>query len=109
MAVRTDVRPSDHWFHEEDKKLRFTDDASDITLWAIQYTLYRGETEDPIFTAKTVGSGITIVDGPSGVLEVQIDATDILIADAEATHHFELMRTNAGSVTILAYGDVYIR
>jgi hypothetical protein len=123
VAVDYDIRRGDGWFIGEDKVLRFTVYASsatkaqiadgsgakeNITGWAIEFVL-RADllATNPVFT-KTVASGITITDGPGGVLTVAIlDTNTNTLAGGE--YYYVLRRTDADLETVLASGKAVLR
>jgi len=109
MAADAHIRSG--WYLTEDKTLQFsvTDTAGNavnITGWALDWTLY--DSAGSAEVNKTDGSGITITDGPNGVLEVQVDAADTS-SSAAGAYTQVLKRTDVGSVEVLAVGQVTIK
>lgn len=86
----------------------------DITAAAFTWALSKADPNNPPIPApkgaavvtKTVGSGITITDGPNGVLEVQILPADTETIDGAYYH--ELQMTLGGAVSTVAFGNVTI-
>ena len=112
MSVEVNITQSDNWFIDEDKVIEFTvlqsDDLTpeDITTWALEYVLC-DSAEVAQFT-KTVGSGITITDGPNGVLEVAVADSDTASLTAGKFSH-RLRRTDLGLEAVLAHGAVLLQ
>ncbi len=106
MASEAEIKRSHALFKGEDQVLEFTvldssDVAVDITGWAMTWTFATAAGVSS-FT-KTVGSGITITDAASGVLQVQIDAADTASL-AKGPYHHSLERSDSGAVAVLSYG-----
>lgn len=85
----------------------------DMTGWAITFTLRDAIGGTSNFT-KTVGSGITITDGPRGIITITIADTDTSaltatksLADAKG-YVWDIWRTDAGSEVCLARGQLIL-
>lgn len=78
----------------------------DVSLWAVEWALgAESDTATPILT-KTVGAGITL--GADGQVDVALAAGDTA-AFSPATYWYSLRRTDAGNVTILAFGPALLQ
>lgn len=55
---------------------------------------------------KTVGSGITITDGPNGELTVALDPADT--ADLRGDHYHELQIVTGGKTSTVLFGKVAV-
>lgn len=54
--------------------------------------------------SKTVGSGLTITDGPRGILTLTLDAADTSSLDASEAYTWQLKRTGSGTVKTCGKG-----
>lgn len=111
MATQTDIAASEHWFLGEDKTLQFTvvdsvGAAQNITGWALEWVLRRGEGLTALLT-KTTGAGITLTTPASGICTVTIADTDTDDFEPGGYWH-TLRRTDAGTETVLAFGNVVL-
>lgn len=81
--------------------------AVDITGWAISFSMQR-RTPGSIVLSKTVGSGITITDGPNGRADVVLsdDDTNALIP---GDYDYDLKRTDSDSEAVLTTGTLTIK
>ncbi len=85
----------------------------DITTYTMEWVLRLGPTAEAFLLSKTVGSGITITDGPNGVVAVQIADTDtgdgsVPVIDP-GDYFYTLRKTNAGDESVLAFGTAVLR
>lgn len=103
MAVKTKVS----YFLGEDVTVRVTVTATNITGWLLAFSVATGYGATPLFT-KTVGGGITITDGPTGVFDVAIADTDT-DGLASGGYVWEAKRIDAGQETVLAYGQLELK
>lgn len=113
MGAQADIPYGKGWFKDEDKIIIFyvrdDDDVEvDITGWSLEWTLKTSATAGFAAITKTVGSGITIVDGEGGQANVTISASDTDDL-APATYHHSLRRTDAGFEQTLASGRAVLR
>jgi hypothetical protein len=82
----------------------------DITGWALTFTIKLDPGDaGTVLVTKTVGSGITITDGPNGKADVVIAEADgeKLLADHE--YDYDLWRTDSGNKTPLTFGRIKLR
>jgi len=93
-------------FRGEDKVLQVTlDPVVNITGWALTFTLRLTTGEATALIEKTVGAGIVITGGATGVFQVTLADTDT-IGFQPGKYVFDCKRTDAGSETILVYGTL---
>lgn len=111
MALTADILSN--FYIGEAKSLVFTIYQSDgttpqnITGWAVTYNLRTSKTASATIS-KTVGSGITLTTPASGILTVTLSASDTS-ALTERTYVQGLKRTDSGSETVLAEGQVVVK
>lgn len=118
MATEANVTASDRFFVGEDKVLNFTVYQSDgvtpqdVATWALQWVLRKTEKSTSALIDKTTGAGVTItgVYNVSPALNTQKVVVAIADTDTDAlnpnvTYRHALKRTDAGSETVLAFGD----
>src|SRR6185295_19810429 len=74
--------------------------VEDITGWSITFTVRKTFNVLPILIQKSVGSGITITDGPNGVFVIHVDSADTANLDVGA-YHFDIQRTDVGNLVEL--------
>lgn len=108
MAANAPIRTADDFFTGEDKTLQWTIDDStgavvNITGWTIQFKLFDSEGG-----AVQVTKSASLSAPTGGVCTVALAAADTSGLTA-GTHWYTLTRTNAGSNTVLAYGDFELR
>jgi len=118
MSVETPIAAADNWFCGEDRVFQFVVKdaagvAKDINGWAITFSL-RDRTDGTLLLSKSVGSGITLTTPANGVLEVAIARGDTIDGSGNilinpGRYVYALQRTDAGSVTDLAFGDAVLR
>ena len=82
-----------------------------LTGSTIHFTAKRRRTDaDPGVFQKSIGSGITIVDGAAGRLEVKLAKADTAGLEAPIVLHYDLqLSTPAGDVLTVAEGPLRIR
>lgn len=89
----------------------------DITGAVLGWALARQDpsttTAQPIpgttLVTKSVGSGITITDGPNGELEIDIASSDTVGFIAPLEYYHELQMTLGGDVTTLVFGKITLK
>lgn len=59
--------------------------------------------------SKSVGSGITIDDGPAGEVFITLDSADTVAFNAPDELYHELQMTLGGKVSTLAYGIISLK
>lgn len=74
-----------------------------ITGWTMQFTVHAYGDPNVVYITKTVGSGITISNGPAGELTVTIDDDDVDDM-VPGGYEYRLERTTAGSEFIIGRG-----
>ena len=81
--------------------------AVDITGWAISFSMKRRKGGD-IVLSKTVGSGITITDGPNGRADIVLtdDDTNKLVV---GEYDYDVKRTDPGSEAVVTTGTLTIK
>ncbi len=100
-------------FIGDDQNLNVTvldDDGNivDITsASAIDWTMSADEFASAVIS-KSLGSGITITDGPNGVFRVTLDTTDTESLDS-GTYYQKSRVTLGGNRTHVAIGTVWLR
>jgi len=107
MSIKADIR----FFQGEDYTLEVTvidaaGDAVDITAYTFTCTILAdygdaGAAAGPY----TIGSGITIIDGPTGRVDVAIPDADTT-GLAAGSYVYDVKRTNDGAESILAHGSL---
>ena len=116
MARQEHITAEEQIFTGTDHVIQFTvlntsDAAVDITGWALKWTLFLkgSRVTMPIKLTKTTGgSGVALTTPASGICQVTIADTDTDSTWATSNninYSYELRRTDAGSETVLAYGD----
>jgi hypothetical protein len=107
------------WYVGEDKVFPFTiyqktsagvltTTPQDITGWSMKWEMRRSDgAADPVVLSKTTSAGIAITSGPSGTGTITIDDTDTDSLDPRLYRH-SLKRTDAGSETVLLYGNAVL-
>lgn len=80
---------------------------TNITGWAIQFVLHAYGDPNIIYVTKTVGSGITISNGPAGLLTVAVDDTDVTSIPI-GNYWWRIERTDAGSEFVIGQGSYSI-
>lgn len=79
--------------------------ATNITGWSLAFTVKRQYGDAAALIAKTVGSGITVVNAATGVFAVALASADTNNANVgPGAYPFEITRTDGGSRTVLTIG-----
>lgn len=114
-TVVHNITALDEWFIGEDKLFTFTvKDAAGLVVpiggFTFEWTVRLARSHPTKKITKTSGSGITIIDGPNGVLTVQVLRADTIgppVFRAGRYYH-GLARTNAGfwDVELDGYADL---
>jgi hypothetical protein len=85
----------------EDKEVTFTmSPVEDITGWSITFTMRAVFNVLPVLIQKTVGVGITILNGPAGVFRVQLLSADTVGLEP-GTYLYDVQRTDVSNYTEL--------
>ena len=127
MATESNIEKTDDVFIGEDKTLSFTVlDADgvpiDIAGWAMAFIVRRKDTAtgDPVLS-KATGSGISITGTYNVAPNVNTQRAVVALADTDTAgndgtvlvapykYRYSLKRTDAGSETILAFGNFVLR
>ena len=117
MALKFDILEDDKWFTNADFTVKFqilqADEVTpqNISGWNLSWIVKRRTTDADalaLFPAKTVGSGITITNGLTGLCEAFVADTDTLNARAGVYAH-ELKRNDPGLETPLCPGIAVLR
>lgn len=107
------------WYVGEDKTFAFivyqktaagllTSTPQDITGWALRWDVRRSDNEaDPVVLSKSTAVDITITPGTGGTGTIAIADTDTDALPARLYRH-ALKRTDAGSETVLLYGNAVL-
>ena len=97
-------------FFGQDKvlELTVTDEADaviDVSSATFTWVMsgYPGDTAD---ITKTVGSGITITDGPNGRIDIALAETDTVNLSANGIYYHELWMTSGTNEFPVLYGKV---
>jgi len=112
-TVDQPITYDDAWFAGEDKTFTFTikkadESAQDITGWTLEWELRLSRYAATSLLSKTVGSGITITNGPAGILTVALAQADTVSLKAGSYYH-GLARTNGGSWDVNLEGQAILR
>lgn len=121
MAMKQDITAADLWFAGEDKQLEFeilqSDGVTpqDVTGWALEWTVRKYPwNADPPSVQKTTAAtpgGIAITGTYNSVRGSNTQRVVVTVADTDTetlsplTYAHALKRVDAGSETVLAYGD----
>lgn len=117
MSRERPIRTADNWFIGEDKIFEFIiDDGEDppvvvdISTFALEFVLRRSASSpDPADITKSTGvGGITIIDGPNGVLQVIISDSDTINLIPNE-YFYTIRQTNSGQEQVLAFGRAVLR
>jgi len=81
-------------------------DRVDVSGASFRYGVAEKLGEDPIFE-KTTSDGISIVDGPSGEIEIEIDSSDTETLQGFYRHELELVNSS-GEVSTVVIGNIEI-
>lgn len=119
MAERANITSDHEWFTNTDHVFEFTvyqEDGvtpQDVSGWEMSWFLKKGQ-GDPdaaaLLEKTTVGSpsAITIVNGPTGRVDVLIEDGDT--AEIAGGNYFhELKRTDAGQESVQSYGTAKLK
>ena len=82
-------------------------DQLPITGNLIRWQLASKVTDDPALIEKSVGSGITIIDGPHGRFNVLLDPEDTLTLSGK--YYFEAEIDDGGIISTILTGDAEIK
>ena len=105
MAENSNITASDDWFDGEDKVLQITVTGTNITSWNLRWDLYNAD--DVLILSKTnPSSGISVTSAASGISQITVASTDVAAA---GNYCYKFWRTDVGTITVLAFGDVVIR
>lgn len=98
----------------EARVLRFTitDEATglveDISAWEFEWKF--STSDDQAIVTKILGDGISINDGPNGIVDVTLDEattlTEVVPASCKDYYQQFLWRSDTGNEAVLAYGRV---
>jgi hypothetical protein len=102
MATKYDIPDSDAIFQGEAKTIQVTITGENITGWHICCLIAR-DFGDEALIMKTVGSGITITNGESGLFQIALAAADTAGLESGG-YAWQVWRTDAGSEGPLVYG-----
>jgi len=97
-------------FKGEDKLIQFTVyqadgiTPQDITGWSISFVAHLVKDDGLTVITKTVGAGITLTSPTLGLLTLTLLAADTA-GLPPWIYFYRIERTNAGSDTVLSYGD----
>jgi hypothetical protein len=113
MSKNSPITAADHWFIGEDRTFRFTvfDETGavqNISGWTLEWVLRERPWGAQALITKTTGAGITITNAAGGVCEMTL-ADDDTINLPPGTYFYTFRRTNAGSETVLAFGDAILQ
>lgn len=123
-AVEARIAESEHWFIGEDRTLVFdvTSDGTTpqtMTGWALTWEMLERRGGNSVLISKTTGAAqITISNGAGTNDRATVAITDV---DTEGdgtdndppldpgTYFYVLRRTDAGSESVLAFGDAVLQ
>lgn len=103
MATQSNISG---WWIDEDKRLTFTLGTS-ITSWSLIFEVFDGA-GTTVLSKTTPTSGVTITSASSGLADVYVPVTDISSLIAR-TYQYRFRRTDTGTVSVLAYGNLELR
>ena len=111
MAKNQDITAADNWFKTEDKQIAWliTDSAGSpqtMTGWTVSFNMYSAKTSANALVTKT--AAISNGDGTDDRAVITVADTDTETL-AAGTYVYELVRTDAGSEQVLAYGTALLR
>ncbi len=130
MARESNFDKDSNIFIGEDKQIRFPvydDDADpvvplDVSGFSMIWVLRKSDTaSDPALLSKTTGSGITITGTFNADPLINTQRVVVALADTDTAgndgsvlippkkYRYSLKRTDAGSETILAFGNFVLR
>ena len=111
MAKEQNITSAENWFKTEDKQIIWyiTDSAGSpqtMSGWTVAFNLYSAKTSANALVTKsaTISNG----DGTDDRAVVTVADTDTETL-AAGTYVYELVRTDAGSEQVLAYGTALLR
>lgn len=119
MAMKQDITAADLWFAGEDKQLEFevlqSDGATpqDVTGWTFEWSVRRRswDADPPTLQKTSAAGGITITGAFNAVRTSNTQRVVVTVADTDTEnldpldYAHALKRIDAGSETVLAYGD----
>lgn len=132
MAEEVDIQPPAYKvFIGEDKVFRFpiyTDPTktviADVSAWQLRFDVRRKDKDpDPALFTKSLGAGITVTGTFNADPVVNTQRVEVAIEDDDTydpladefnpkmkagKYRYSLKRMNAGSETVLAYGDFVV-
>lgn len=76
---------------------------TNITGWAVSFTVHAFGDPNVTYISKTVGSGITLSNATQGEMTIAIDDTDT-DSMAATSYEYRLERTDAGSEFVIGRG-----
>lgn len=112
MAVESRIDAEDDWFVGEDRVLRFTfvaGDVSDVADWTLAFQLYARRAADgdaPLLVIPATGHPATATEPAYALVTVAAGQTEALGA---GFYQFVLRRTDPGAVTVLSFGPAQLR
>jgi hypothetical protein len=120
MAIRSDITAAHEWFAGEDKELHFTplDRAGvpvDVTGWALEWALRHHASDADAVLSKTTSTGISLSGTYNADPDVNTQRVVVAITSADtdpleaAIYKHGLKRTDAGSESVLTYGDAWLQ
>ena len=116
--LRENITKADRWYRGFHKVFQYTAttregavvDLSGFTAfeWGI-YEPGAGKDASPLFTAKTLGDGIAVTDGPAGELQVTVEPADTLPLTPNE-YEARLSGTDAAGITdVLVQASAVLR
>ena len=76
---------------------------TNIASWTATFTVHAYGDPNVVYITKTVGSGITISNGPAGEMTIVVDDDDVDDMPLSG-YEYRLERTNAGSEFVIGRG-----
>lgn len=115
MARESKIELENYWAAGEDRTLRFTvydgptnDTVVDVTGYSLEWVIRENDGNGTVLLTKAVGTGITITDGPNGIIDVAID-DDETVSLVEGVYFYTLRRNEPGNEVVLAYGTAILQ
>ena len=114
MSIEAIIAETDNWFIGEDKVLEFTVFQADgvtpqnIAGWSLEWVLRKNKSALTEILNKSTGAATITIGGGTGKCQVLITDDDTA-ALVPGTYYHTLRRNDAGSDTVLSFGEAVLR
>ena len=110
MSKEQNITAADHWFKGEDKSVVWdivdaNGSAQNMTGWTVTFNLYSTKSTGSALLTKT--AALSNGDGTNDRATITVADTDTEPLPA-GTYIYELVRSDAGSEQVLAYGTAIL-